>query len=166
MIDAVLAFIPASVIYKLNLELKKRVNLCILLGLGVITSICGIVKATYIPSLKAHADITWNTYDLLVWSGSELFVLICCGSIPTLKPLWDRYISQKNYSASKASGVTRDRSGSAGFGNARRKQPNSLLDTVGQTDYDMNEIASVKYYEGIRATTKINITSSRDWDIV
>jgi hypothetical protein len=33
--DVVLAVVPATVIYRLNMEMKKRVNLCILLGLGL-----------------------------------------------------------------------------------------------------------------------------------
>lgn len=34
------------------------------------------------------------TYNLVVWSGAEDFVIIVCGSVPTLKPLWDRYVSK------------------------------------------------------------------------
>ena len=33
--DVILAFVPASVIMHLNMDLKKRVNLSILLGLGL-----------------------------------------------------------------------------------------------------------------------------------
>lgn len=29
-------------------------------------------------------------YDLILWSGTENFVVLFCGSIPPLKPLWDR----------------------------------------------------------------------------
>ena len=36
--------------------------------------------------------IQGETYNLTVWSGAEDFIIIVCGSIPTLKPLWDRYI--------------------------------------------------------------------------
>lgn len=34
------------------------------------------------------------TYNLVVWSGAEDFIIIVCGSVPTLKPLWDRYITK------------------------------------------------------------------------
>jgi hypothetical protein len=77
-------------VYNLNMELKKRINLCVILGLGIVAAICGIVKMNYLRTLGAHSDITWETYNLIVWSGSELFVLIFCGSIPPLKGLWDR----------------------------------------------------------------------------
>ncbi|KAF7863820.1 hypothetical protein EAF04_006785 [Stromatinia cepivora] len=93
--DIVLALVPASIIMNLNMEMKKRVNLTILLDLGLIAAICCIVKTTFLGSLNAHSDLTWKTYDLLVWSGSELLVIIVCGSIPPLKPYWDRCVSGK-----------------------------------------------------------------------
>ena len=159
--DAVLAFIPASLIYNLHMELKKRVNLCILLGLGVIAAICGIVKTTFLPSLGGHADITWNTYNLIVWAGSELFVLVFCGSVPPLKPLWDRYISKKSYSHSKASGFSGE---PAGFRGALMDQPDQLLDSSSRPEYYLKGISDAKGQGGIRATMNIDVASSREWN--
>ena len=102
--DAVLAFVPASLIWNLQPELRKRVSLCILLGLGITAAICGIVKTTYLSELSAHSDTTWQTYDLIVWAGSELFILVFCGSIPMLKPLWDRYIVRHQYTRNTPKG--------------------------------------------------------------
>jgi hypothetical protein len=87
--------VPARLVYNLNIDLRKRIALVILFSLGILAGICGIVKTTYLATLGAHSDITWETYNLIVWAGSEEFVLIFCGSIPPLRPLWDRYISRK-----------------------------------------------------------------------
>jgi hypothetical protein len=89
--DTVLAIIPASIVYTLHMDTRKRTSLVIILSLGILAAICGIVKTTYLPSLSAHSDITWNTYNLIAWAGSELFVLIFCGSMPPLRPLWDSF---------------------------------------------------------------------------
>ena len=35
------------------------------------------------------------TYELVVWSGAEDFVIIVCGSIPALKPFWDHYVKRQ-----------------------------------------------------------------------
>lgn len=32
-----------------------------------------------------------ETYNLFAWSGAELFVIIVCGSIPPIKPVYDRF---------------------------------------------------------------------------
>lgn len=42
--------------------------------------------------MRSNAGVA---YPAVVWSGSEIFVIIICGSIPSLKPLWDRYVSKK-----------------------------------------------------------------------
>ena len=34
-------------------------------------------------------------YDALMWSGSEIFVILVCGSVHPLRPLWDRYVNKK-----------------------------------------------------------------------
>ncbi|TVY75897.1 hypothetical protein LSUE1_G004677 [Lachnellula suecica] len=46
-VDVFLAIMPTTFIWSLNMALKQRITLCILLGLGLIASICGIVKTTY-----------------------------------------------------------------------------------------------------------------------
>lgn len=93
--DVILALLPATIFWNLNLERKKKINLCILLGLGLFAAIAGIVKTSYLGELTSHSDLTWDTYDLVVWSGAEDFVIIFCGSIPPLKPFWDHYVTNQ-----------------------------------------------------------------------
>ena len=46
-------------------------------------------------STSAHSDSgAGDTYDLLVWSGAELVVIIFCGSVPPTKPLFDRIVGK------------------------------------------------------------------------
>ena len=70
--------------------------------------ICAAIKTAQLPSLTAKSDITWNTYGLYAWSryifpyltvvisidmlssSSEIFLIIVCGCVPTLIPLWDK----------------------------------------------------------------------------
>ncbi|KAF7902746.1 hypothetical protein EAF00_002649 [Botryotinia globosa] len=159
--DVVLALVPASVIMNLNMDMKKRVNLTILLGLGLIAAVCCIVKTTFLGSLNAHSDLTWKTYDLLVWSGSELFVIIVCGSIPPLKPYWDRFVSGKNpgsygspdnsYNSHLSSLPTRRKS--------RMSYMKQSLDTNSSTDHVYPQPMHGDKY--IQRTTDIEIHSMR-----
>ena len=87
-IDFVLALLPASIFWHLKLSLDKRVGLILLLSGGVFAGICGAVKAAYLPSANSD-DVTWATYDLLLWHGAEDFLVIVLGSVPTLKPIYD-----------------------------------------------------------------------------
>ena len=36
-----------------------------------------------------------DTYELVVWSGAEDFVIIVCGSIPALKLFWNHHIKRQ-----------------------------------------------------------------------
>ncbi|QUC21865.1 uncharacterized protein UV8b_06106 [Ustilaginoidea virens] len=87
--DLYLAVLPATFLYRLNLTFRKKLGLCALLGLGATAAVFAAVKTSYLYQLSARSDITWETYNLYVWSGLELFVIIVCGSLPPIKPVCD-----------------------------------------------------------------------------
>ncbi|KAI9689256.1 MAG: hypothetical protein M1820_010187 [Bogoriella megaspora] len=93
--DFCFALLPLTFILSLNLSLSRRIGLCILLGLGILTGAIAIVRTTALRELGARSDITWNIYDLFVWQGSEMFLVVVLGSAPTLKPLFDRYFTKE-----------------------------------------------------------------------
>jgi hypothetical protein len=39
--------------------------------------------------------IPGGEYKVTIWSISETWVIIVCGSLPGMKPLWDRYITNR-----------------------------------------------------------------------
>lgn len=45
------------------------------------------------PPLTA-SNIVGGEYEVTIWSISETWVIIFCGSLPAMKPLWDHYISK------------------------------------------------------------------------
>ncbi|KAM3071006.1 hypothetical protein ACMFMG_009912 [Clarireedia jacksonii] len=165
--DVVLAIVPATVIYGLNMEMKKRINLCILLGLGLIAAICCIVKTTYVGSLNAHSDLTWKTYDLLVWSGSELFVIIVCGSIPPLKPFWDKYVTGKSPTYGSSGAGYSNNSHLSSFRRKSRatyiKQnyDNTTASSTDQVNSPPSHHPNIHGDKWIQATTDIEIQSVR-----
>ncbi|KAH8742343.1 integral membrane protein [Diaporthe sp. PMI_573] len=93
--DLVLAILPATIISGLNLQRGKKIALCVLLGLGVIAALFSGIKVRYIVNLTSRSDFTWSAYDIQMWTGAEAFVMIFCGNIPPLQPLWDRYVTHK-----------------------------------------------------------------------
>ncbi|KAG6004985.1 hypothetical protein E4U21_000557 [Claviceps maximensis] len=89
-VDVFLAVLPATFLYKLNLTVRKKIGLYALLSLGSLAGICAAVKTKYMYGLTTRSDITRKTYDLYVWSVMELFLIIICGSIAPVKPVYDR----------------------------------------------------------------------------
>ncbi|KAI9644383.1 hypothetical protein NHQ30_007740 [Ciborinia camelliae] len=48
-----------------------------------------------------------DTYNLVMWSGAENFVVLVCGSVPALKTLYDRYFTTPkgyNFSSTATNG--------------------------------------------------------------
>ncbi|GAB0134512.1 hypothetical protein EsDP_00002879 [Epichloe bromicola] len=105
--DLFLAFLPATFLYNLDLTVKKKLGLCLLLGLGATAAVFAAVKTSYLSSLTARSDITWETYNLYLWSGMELFVIIVCGSVPPIKPVCDHVFRLSGLSTAKATGYGR-----------------------------------------------------------
>ncbi|OCL05545.1 hypothetical protein AOQ84DRAFT_441419 [Glonium stellatum] len=95
LMDFLLAFMPITLVYRLQLNLRKKVGLCLLLGCGSLTGICAAIKTSKLVSLASRSDLTWGTYELYIWTGLEIVLLIICGSIPTLKPLYAMVKSEK-----------------------------------------------------------------------
>ncbi|CAI6336589.1 unnamed protein product [Periconia digitata] len=88
--DGLLAFIPVTLLWKIQMPVKRRVGLSILLGLGLFAAVAGSIKTSKLAKLGARSDLTWEMYDLIIWAGTENFVVLFCGCIPPLKPLWDQ----------------------------------------------------------------------------
>ncbi|KAF3010835.1 hypothetical protein E8E13_008777 [Curvularia kusanoi] len=85
--DASLALIPLTIFWKLRISRLQRIQLCIVFGLNILTSICSGIKTKYLAELGNRTDQTWATYDIFAWVTAELFLLVVCGTVPTLYPL-------------------------------------------------------------------------------
>lgn len=70
------------------------------------TSICSGIKTSYLSQLANRKDFTWATYDIFVWVTAEFFLVIFCGTLPTLKPILNfirRYVLRMPTSNRKVS---------------------------------------------------------------
>ncbi|KAF2267246.1 hypothetical protein CC78DRAFT_490743 [Lojkania enalia] len=101
MMDFFLAAVPISLVWGLKTDLRKRIALCVLLGCGSLTGICAAVKASTLVSLNARSDLTWETFSLFMWTGIEIILLIVCGSIPALKPIYALCMGRRSVNSSQ-----------------------------------------------------------------
>ena len=85
--DASLAIIPLTIFWKLRISVLQRIQLCIVFGLNILTSVCSGIKTHYLAELGNRTDQTWATYNIFAWVTAELFLLVVCGTVPTLYPL-------------------------------------------------------------------------------
>ncbi|MDI1486614.1 MAG: hypothetical protein OHK93_005846 [Ramalina farinacea] len=87
-LDIALAAIPVSVIWSLQMSFSKKVQLSLILSVGIFAAICGAIKTSKLPSESARSDFTWNTVPLFIWNSVEINVVIVAACVPTLRPMY------------------------------------------------------------------------------
>ncbi|KAK4183145.1 hypothetical protein QBC35DRAFT_508616 [Podospora australis] len=93
--DFFYSFLAMIIVWGLNMSLKKRLSLMAVLGLTIVTGIACAFKTHLSAKLvKQSGDRTWDPYDLYIWAGVEAMLILVCGSIPALRPLWQLFRGQ------------------------------------------------------------------------
>ncbi|KAL8745454.1 MAG: hypothetical protein Q9184_007872 [Pyrenodesmia sp. 2 TL-2023] len=89
-LDFALAIIPVDIIWKLKMARKKKLWLCVLLGMGILPSagVCAAIKTSQLRTVTKKTDITWKLAQYLLWNALEVNVIIVAACIPTLRPLF------------------------------------------------------------------------------
>ncbi|PSN67569.1 hypothetical protein BS50DRAFT_492995 [Corynespora cassiicola Philippines] len=84
--DFLVALLPVPLIWQLQLRVRARVSLIVILSLGLFAAVAGIVRA-----LKLMDIDDWTNDSYGIWNFMELFVGIIAASLPGLKPLFSRF---------------------------------------------------------------------------
>ncbi|KAK3400763.1 hypothetical protein B0T20DRAFT_152699 [Sordaria brevicollis] len=101
--DLYLAVYPTIVLFKLQINRKKKAALCFALGIGSVSAIVSVYKSTRLPSL-AGEDFSWDTTDLVIWSLIEGSTIIIASCIPLLQPLLDVLLGRRTLCSTPQSG--------------------------------------------------------------
>ncbi|RAK99750.1 uncharacterized protein BO80DRAFT_446088 [Aspergillus ibericus CBS 121593] len=103
MTDLILAFYPSVIIWNLQLRLKLKLIISILMGLGVVTAVCSLIKTIEFGRLEAVKDSTYEIAPLMIYGMTEMWVVLIASSAAPLWPLVRRSI-QSTTSTSPRSG--------------------------------------------------------------
>ncbi|TVY88369.1 hypothetical protein LAWI1_G008055 [Lachnellula willkommii] len=115
------------------------------------------IKIRYIIDLSSRGDFTWGAYNLQAWTGAEAFIMIVCGNIPPLQPLWDRFVTHKLDSNYGHTPINNYKMSHPTYG-SRSKQ--SSIQSTNITANNNTTNHQRQYGKGINATTDIRITES------
>ena len=95
--DFFLSAFPILILRKVQIRLRDKVGLCLLMGLGVITGSLSIVR-TVLNNQTESDDPTWDVIPNWYWRSWEVFFGIAAACIPALRPGYKwckRYIRTK-----------------------------------------------------------------------
>ncbi|KAJ5205347.1 hypothetical protein N7491_004031 [Penicillium cf. griseofulvum] len=102
--DLFLAVFPTTVFWNLNLKLRIKISLIVLLSLGIVAMVASIIKTTKLKDVPSITNTgTSGAIELIRWGYIENVIIIITSSIPCIRPLVIssvRKISSGKYSRS------------------------------------------------------------------
>ncbi|OIW25567.1 hypothetical protein CONLIGDRAFT_581876 [Coniochaeta ligniaria NRRL 30616] len=84
--DIVLALLPWSVVWNLQMKKKEKVGVAVAMSMGVFAGCTAFVKSAKIP-LLTNGDFTFQGYNLAAWGAAEVATTVMASSIPVLRVL-------------------------------------------------------------------------------
>ncbi|GAB7337579.1 hypothetical protein MBLNU457_g2889t1 [Dothideomycetes sp. NU457] len=89
--DLECTLLPIPIIMRLQLPLKQRLGVMVLLCLGIIVTAAGTVRTYFVwLSLIDSWDETWYAYQLWISACVEIDLAVLCACAPSLKPLFSQ----------------------------------------------------------------------------
>jgi hypothetical protein len=78
-------------ILHLNMEKRQKIMLLGIVSLGLVAVVAAIVRmirvGNAIGAPSNVSDLTWDTYDVTIWTSTEIYISLVCASAPGVKPL-------------------------------------------------------------------------------
>ncbi|CAL8577906.1 hypothetical protein XPA_003716 [Xanthoria parietina] len=71
---------------------QRKIQLASIMALGTFSAAAGAIKTFYLQQLEARTDFTYDASSLMIWYTTEMYVIIIAGSLPTLRPLFQKTV--------------------------------------------------------------------------
>ncbi|KAB2571478.1 hypothetical protein DBV05_g9844 [Lasiodiplodia theobromae] len=85
------AILPVFILSSVQLHLRIKASVAIILALGVVASTATLVRLRYLFSYNNPTDYLYNIANIAIWSIVESGIGLIAGSLPALRPLL-RYV--------------------------------------------------------------------------
>ncbi|KAF2148243.1 hypothetical protein K461DRAFT_233207 [Myriangium duriaei CBS 260.36] len=83
--DLIIVFLPMPIVFRLQMKLRPKLQLCALFALGLMVCVTSILRATTLNATASQADRTWYPVNSSMWSVCEDNLAIIGACIPTIK---------------------------------------------------------------------------------
>ncbi|KAG6008243.1 hypothetical protein E4U54_008726 [Claviceps lovelessii] len=83
--DLWMILIPLFEVRHLRLHWTKKTGVVFMFLLGTFVTVVSALRLAYLSSFEASINITWDYYDVALWSTIEINVGIICTSLPTMR---------------------------------------------------------------------------------
>lgn len=121
--DFIVWVLPLPTLYRARLPLSQRVALIVLFSFGGVVVIAAIIRTYWIYHvIERTYDVTWEGFQLWIWTSVEVHLGVICGCVPWFKSLVKLW--RKGGAAAGGYSRSRSRSKSKGLNGGKSGQPN------------------------------------------
>lgn len=169
--DFLFALLPIPIIWHLQINLRTKITLAMILSLGFVACAAGIVKAHLQTTFLANEDRYWDD-GFMVWNMIELCLGIMAGSLPALKPLFKAFLQGTRTALGLSGERSKDSNRTPGGGSAGSKGYRRQRSTSRVAEGQVFEERGVEFTEmkrmGTAATSvygKDDVEAEREGDL-
>lgn len=107
LLDVATLVLPMPALWKLNMSIKKRVQIMLMFGVGTFVTITSMIRLRYIASLANTTNPSLDFHPAAIWSMVELSVGVMCACLPAARALLVRVMPRVLGFSSNRSAATR-----------------------------------------------------------
>ncbi|KAF1950012.1 hypothetical protein CC80DRAFT_247354 [Byssothecium circinans] len=112
--DFFICALPALLVWNLQIPKRQKLALIALFGMGILTSICGVMRTYYaVYVYYGTYDISWYSYYGWIWTVIEADLGVVCASAPALKPFFRRYFKSTTFGSTRPTQSSSSQNGTA-----------------------------------------------------
>ncbi|KAK7428309.1 hypothetical protein QQZ08_005206 [Neonectria magnoliae] len=91
--DIIIIVLPIPTIHRLNMRLKQKITIGLLLALGSAVVVVSCIRFGYVQKMEKNPDITWTQALASLWSCIEMNTGIICNCLAQMKPFVRKHIA-------------------------------------------------------------------------
>ncbi|KAL8718515.1 MAG: hypothetical protein Q9225_004364 [Loekoesia sp. 1 TL-2023] len=168
-VDLALAIYPIVLFWDLQVKLAKKLVLSLLFAFGIVACICAIIRTVNLSTLGQTQDITHAVAELVIWNTTEMYLVLLAGSLPGLRPLFNKRMRTSSHRNSSYGYLPRQSNqsnkkhivmklSSLPSGRSKAYASSSNQNDGGSTENILNNMG----HGNIMKTTEVNVRSGRN----
>lgn len=140
--DFVVYILPMPTLWRLRLPVFQRVILMGLFGLGVVVVVAGVMRTYWTQHVTMKTfDVTWEGFELWIWTAVEVSLGIICGCVPVLRRLLPATLNGSKYgNGQNTQGASGPVPPTIGSSNVRRAAKTPDADVLEDDEHHLDDM--------------------------
>ncbi|KAF2805468.1 uncharacterized protein BDZ99DRAFT_574397 [Mytilinidion resinicola] len=169
--DVITAVLPIPVLWKLNMNTRKKIGISLMFMLGTVIVTFNIIRLAWTDKVKSP-DITYAYAILFCFSELEIQLGLILASVPLMQPVLHKYLGV-GFPGKSPTARSHNKSGASTnpiqlgtIGSTRTRKYNNILETESAREFDLDEEDEGDAESASRISPNLGkISVTLDWEI-